>query len=399
MLEPLGQSQVIAYLEKLRPEYRIFIVSFEKPADLANAARLASVKARLAAAGIGWTPLRYHKTPSAPATAFDICVGAIVALWIALRQRISIVHTRSYPPALMAMPVKFLTRAKFLFDMRGFWADERVDGGLWPRDGAIYRVTKALERLFLKSADHVVTLTRASAREIESFPYLAKRMPPLSVITTCADLDRFSPPPGRASPDPFVFGYVGSLGTWYMLDEILACFKLVRARLPDARFLAVNRNEHEMLRAAAAKAGIEPDCMEIVAADHGDVPRHIARMSVGAAIIKPVYSKISSAPTKLAEYLGCGLPCLGNAGVGDMAEIIEDNKVGVALTDFSDADRTAAVDRLLALAADPATPARCVDAARRLFSLDDGVASYRAIYRGLTAPEAVAANAPRDASA
>ena len=33
---------------------------------------------------------------------------------------------------LMALPAKRMTGAKLLFDMRGFWADERVDGGLWP---------------------------------------------------------------------------------------------------------------------------------------------------------------------------------------------------------------------------------------------------------------------------
>ena len=33
MLEPLGQSQVIAYLERLTDLARIHIVSFEKPAD------------------------------------------------------------------------------------------------------------------------------------------------------------------------------------------------------------------------------------------------------------------------------------------------------------------------------------------------------------------------------
>ena len=35
-------------------------------------------------------------------------------------------------PALIALGVKRVTGARFLFDMRGLWADERVDGGLWP---------------------------------------------------------------------------------------------------------------------------------------------------------------------------------------------------------------------------------------------------------------------------
>ncbi len=384
MLEPLGQSQVLAYLGKLASDYRIFLISFEKKEDRNNTSKFESLKGEIAAAGIDWTPLPYHKTPSAPATAYDIICGAPMALWIALRENIAVVHTRSYPPALMAMPVKWLTRAKFLFDMRGFWADERVDGGLWPANGALYRVTKFLERMFFRNADHVVTLTHASAREIATFPYLAGRMPPMSVITTCADLDRFAPLQASPTPGPFTLGYVGSLGTWYLLDELMACFKLVVEYEPDAQMLVINRNEHKLVIESATRLGIDLTKIRIAAAEHREVPMHIAGMSAGAAIIKPAYSKMSSAPTKIAEYLGCGIPCLGNTGVGDVAEILIDNGVGVALTDFSDADRRTAVQRLLALAREPGIRQRCVDAAHRLFSLSDGVESYRAIYQDLT---------------
>lgn len=341
------------------------------------------MKARLKAAGVAWTPLPYHKTPSAPATAFDIAVGTLAALWLAFRHGVRIVHIRSYVPALMALPVTQLTGAKFLFDIRGFWADERVDGNLWPAGGRLYRVAKALEARFFETADHVVTLTHASAREIARFPYLAGRMPPLSVIPTCADLDRFSPQPGAAE-GAFTLGYVGSVGAWYLFDEALACFRLILERRPDARLFVVNRNEHDFIRAAVEKAGVDPARLEIVAAEHHDVPAMIAKMTVGAAIIKPAYSKMASAPTKLAEYLGCGVPCIGNVNVGDMEEILEGNRVGVALTGFSEADRRAAVDRLLALLDEPDLKDRCVETARRLFSLDAGVDAYRGIYESLT---------------
>ena len=209
MLEPLGQSQVLGYLEKLAGGYDIHLVSFEKREDRADKAKVAAMKTRLKSAGISWTPLAYHKTPTAPATAYDIAVGTSVCLRIALRHRVKIVHARSYVPALMALAVKRVTGAKFLFDIRGFWADERVDGGLWPKDGRLYRTTKGLEKRFFKAADHVVTLTHASAREIAGFDYLKERCPPVCVIPTCADLERFIPLRQDVS-QPFTLGYVGS---------------------------------------------------------------------------------------------------------------------------------------------------------------------------------------------
>lgn len=382
LLEPLGQSQVLAYLEKLATDHRIHLISFEKPRDLGDGRNVEALRSRVEAAGIRWTALTYHKTPSVLATAWDIVAGGTVALSLAVRHKIKIIHVRSYVPALMALAARRLARAKLLFDIRGFWVDERVDGGIWPAGGSLYRVAKRIERLLFKSADHVVTLTQASAREIETFPYLSGRVPPISVIPTCADLSRFSIGVPNSSK-AFVLGYLGSVGSWYLFDETLRCFKLLSQLLPNARMLVVNKAEHEQIREMIARAGIDQSLVEIQAANHAEVAPLIRRMSTGVALIKPVYSKLASAPTKLAEYLGCGVPCLANAGVGDMKEIIESAKVGVVLDDFSEASLRNGMNQLVQLVQDPETAARCRDAALRLFSLESGVAGYREIYESL----------------
>ncbi|MCB9626420.1 MAG: glycosyltransferase [Sandaracinaceae bacterium] len=393
MLEPLGQSQVLAYLEQLAEDGPVHLISFEKQADRTNAVRMDAMRQLLETAGIRWYPLAYHKSPSAPATAFDIAAGTLLAVRIARREGVGIVHARSYVPALMAISVKAAAGAKFIFDMRGFWADERVDGGLWPANGRLFRVTKALERRFLLAADHIVTLTHASAREIATFPYLEGRKLNLTVIPTCADLERFSPPVTTSDATPFTFGYLGSVGTWYLFEEVVAFYQAILKRRPDARMLIVNRSEHEYIIKTLRDMGVNEDQYELLAAEHRDVPSLVRRMTVGAAIIKPAYSKIASAPTKLAEYLGCGVPCVGNTKVGDMEAILEGERVGVALSTFTDVDHAEATDRLLSLLAEEGTPARCVSTARSLFSLDAGVAAYRGIYLSLTAPGESAAHA------
>jgi glycosyltransferase involved in cell wall biosynthesis len=279
------------------------------------------------------------------------------------------------------MAVKRATGARFLFDIRGFWADERVDGGMWPSGGRLYRSAKAVERRLFAAADHVVTLTHASAQEIKNFAWLP-RTPPISVIPTCADLALFSPR-ARARSQAFTFGHVGSVGTWYLFDETLALFRALTARIPDARLLVVNRDEQDQVRARAERAGIRLDRLEITAGDHREMPEMISRMSVGAAIIKPVYSKLASAPTKLAEYLGCGVPCVGNIGVGDMEGILEGRQVGVALRGFAEADFGSEIERLMRLLDDPDLSGRCRRTAQELFSLDAGASAYDRAWRQL----------------
>lgn len=382
ILEPLGQSQVLAYLEALAKARPIHLLSFEKAEDWSDRSARERIAGRVAAAGIRWHPRRYHKRPSALATSWDIGVGIVSGLWLVLRHRLRIVHARSYVPAVMALALKRLTRARFVFDMRGFWADERVDGGLWPLQGRMYRFAKWFERRFLLGADRVVSLTHAAVGEMSRFPYLSGRMPAMTVIPTCADLARFRPMP-ELRAGALTLGYVGSAGTWYLFDAAVACFAELRRIRPDARILILNRGEHDYIRERLVEGGVPLDAVELRTADHSEIPAQMARMHAGVFFIKPVFSKQASAPTKLAEFLGCGIPCLANAGVGDMAGVLEGEGVGVILENFGIIALQRGMERLMELARQPGIQARCHAVAHRHFSLEEGVARYRAIYLAL----------------
>lgn len=378
IMEPLGQSQVLAYLERLARDREIHLVSFEKAEDWQRSEEREALARRIRDAGIRWHPRRYHKRPSAIATAWDIGIGTLTGLWLILRHRIRIIHARSYVPSVMALMLKRLTGAKYLFDMRGFWADERVDGGLWPRGGRLYRVAKWFERRFLLNADHVVSLTHAGVREMQKFPYLRERRPPMTVIPTCADLERFRPT--NAPKDGLVVGYVGSAGTWYLFDATVACFTALLRLRPDARILIVNRNEHAYIRERLVAGGIPESAVELRSASPEEIPHLMARMHCTVFFIKPVFSKQASAPTKLAEFLGCGIPCLVNTGVGDMANIVSAENVGIAVDQFDAGSLERGLRRLLTLAEQTETVAHCRQAAQRHFSLEEGVLRYATTY-------------------
>ncbi len=383
ILEPLGQSQVLRYLERLSLNRKIILISFEKSADWYLGERRKIMREQLQATGIVWMPLRYHKRPSAFATAYDIVQGILAGTWVVCRYRVTIVHARSYVPSVMAFTLKKIFHLKIIFDMRGFWADERIEGGLWPRSGRMYKLAKWFERRFLLNADHVVSLTHSAAQIIHSFDYLQGRLPPLTVIPTCADLNRFKPFSYEFKPSPFVLGYVGTVGTWYLFDEVVACVAILLRMKPEARFLVVNRGEHDYIRQRLQAAGVPESALEIRSVTNEEVPALMARMHAGIFFIKPVFSKQASAPTKLAEFLGCGIPCLGNAGVGDMAKVLEGERVGVVINSFDESSLQQGLKQLLNLSANPEVTGRCVAAAHKHFSLDEGVARYQAIYESL----------------
>jgi glycosyltransferase involved in cell wall biosynthesis len=204
----------------------------------------------------------------------------------------------------------------------------------------------------------------------------------ISVIPTCADLARFTPAKQR-SVSEFVLGHAGTVSGWYLFPQTLKLFAHLQSRILTAQLHILNRNEHEFIERAVAESGLPRDLIRVRAATPNDMPDYIRNMSCGTAIIQQTYGKIGSAPTRLAEYLGCGVPCVGNTGVGDMEEILEQDRVGVVLTDFSDQDMALTANRLVNLLEDPYLPRRCRATAERLFSLEMGAEKYDAIYRRL----------------
>jgi glycosyltransferase involved in cell wall biosynthesis len=365
MGEPLGRSQVLTYLLRLAEDFAISLISFEKPDSPID-----DLRGELAAAGIDWHPLSYHRRPPVLSTLLDVTAGVWAVRSIARSARPDIVHVRSYVPALIAVLAERFTGGRLLFAIRGFWADERVEGAIWAEGGVLYRVAKRCERRFFTQADAVVTLTEASVPQIRA--WLGGREVPVVVIPTCVDLDRFTGRPPRQGGPHAVWS--GSIGTWYRFDLVPA---VVRAlKLP----LTVVTRQRELARAQLGDLAAN-----VVTRTPQEMPLELHAGDVGLCLIKTSFSKVASAPTRLAEFLAAGMPVIGTP-VGDMERLIEDNGVGVILRSEDEAALGEAAVRVLRMAADPAVRDRCRRLARHRFDAAAGSASYARLYGELLAP-------------
>ncbi len=378
LLEPLGQSQVQPYVRELAAQgARITLISFEKPADRRQVDLYQSAHASLARSGIQWIPLTYHKRPSLLATTYDLVIGIIVGWRVVTRASIELVHARSYIPATMAWCLKRLCKVRMIFDMRGFWADGRVDSGQWPSTSRLYRLAKRLEHQLLADADEIVTLSDAAREVVEQWPGLST--PRVTVIPTCVDLDRFALVPRRFPPvSAPVFLYTGSLGTWYLMDEMAQLFERALHRFPEARFIILTRDIEEakqpLRRSPAARA------VTIHTVSPEQIPSWLGQAHVGLSLIKSGTSWQGVCPTKLGEYFATGLPVIATDQVGDIRAIIESNNVGVVLRSCTSAAYDAALDQLESLWADPTLPARCRHVAESIFALSIGTSRYWSLY-------------------
>lgn len=389
MTDPLGQSQVIPYLSGLSAKgHEIWLMSAEKQ-DRYSADKQLIVDL-LAHNNIRWIPIPYTAKPPVLSTIKDIRRMRREALACVLKNNIDALHCRSYISALTGIYIKRKTGKPWIFDMRGFWADERVDGGIWslknPLFRLIYKFFKKKEKQYLKDAAGVVSLTRNAALEIRSWKGFETIS--IDVIPCCADLQLFKKEDSQLEfyrkelniqADSFVLSYLGSVGTWYMLEEMLDFFKVLLSSKPHSIFLFITGDEPEKIVSKAEQKSIPREALRIKKAARKEVPMLASLSSASIFFIKPVYSKKASSPTKMGELMSMGIPLICNSGVGDVEQILLEGANGLLIDRFDEAAYQTAIEKLdEIISMDSRQEMAC---AEKYYSLENGVESYDLLYK------------------
>lgn len=391
LLDPLGSSQILPYLERLHREWPVHVLSFERSEVLADRPSLEAMGRRTASAGIKWSWLRYHKRPSLPAKVFDLGAGIFALRRILAHRTVGLIHARGYLP--MALAIRATRRIPILFDIRGLQPEEYVDGGLWREGELKWRLAKASEKTFFRRAAGAVVLTRNILPVVQERFALEGRCPPVSVIPCCVDLGRFTFDEGARAErraqlgiaDPAVaFVYSGTIGTWYMPEEMARFVRAFKTSTGRPVFLLwMVNNEHERVRAASRAAGLDASEFTVLSSSARDVPAYLSAADAALALIQPSFSKRASSPTKYAECLAMGLPLIICRDVGDGNDLEDLGGAVTVSSKCEESDLAAASERLTTLMTRGRSHFRRV--ASQLFDVDRvGVPAYRALYEKLT---------------
>jgi glycosyltransferase involved in cell wall biosynthesis len=393
MTDPLGQSQVIPYLAGLsKAGYEITLLSCEKRERFAVQGSF--ISNLLKSHNIRWEHVYFTSFPPILSKYYDL--GKLRGKANQLHKEIgfSMVHCRSYVAADLGYSLKKKSGIKFLFDIRGFWVDERVDGGLWDLRNPVYKraykTYKEKEANYVHAADTIVSLTENGKAEMQNWP--SWKGCPIDVIPCCADYELFSLTGKNESEasktklgfskDDFVVSYLGSLGTWYMLEEMLDFFKVLKEKKKNAKFLFISNGEEQKILQAAAARKITHGDIKIVNGKRAEVPALAKASDISLSFIKSCYSKKSSSPTKLGELLAMGIPVICNSGIGDVDEIIRTTNGGLMIRDLSIGSYVDAVSRLDEFL-EKKDAAAIREKSRDYYDLSGGVQKYRNIYERL----------------
>ena len=392
MTDPLGQSQVLPYLIGLsKMGHNFVLVSFEKGTRFeSNRKMISDICAKN---NIEWVPLHYTKKPPVLSTLWDVFKMNRKIKELHKMNRFDLVHCRSHIASIGGERLFKRMGVPFIFDMRGFYADERVDGNLWnlknPLFKMVYNYFKKKEKQFLSSSMCSISLTEAGADIIRSWKGFENV--PLKVIPCCADLDFFKADNVlfekldmwrnqlNILKSDFVLSYLGSIGTWYMADEMLIFFSRLLLFYPNAKFLFITPDSKDSILYIAEKNKVPYDAIRVIQAKRSEVPELLLLSKISLFFIKPLFSKKSSSPVKMGEILSMGIPVIANKGVGDVDTIIKNSECGILVEEFNVNSYDQAIKNIDNVLNYPIGV--FLKAAETYYSLKKGVEAYNEVYR------------------
>ncbi|MCE3259803.1 MAG: glycosyltransferase [Bacteroidetes bacterium] len=386
--DSLGQSQILPYLTGIAENgYNITILSCEKTERLKTEQN--KIEELLKKNRIEWKHIPYDEQGGFTSRMKYLAQLSEIAEKEHAQKKFQLVHCRSYLSSWIGLKLKRKYNIPFIFDMRGFWANERVEGNIWSRKNPIhllaYRYFKFKEKQFLKHSSAIVSLTHAAAGFLDkTYPRyeIGKKTEviPCCVNTTLFDPSFYQKEKSERDKDHLLV-YTGSIGTWYYTREMIDCVLVMKKTIPDVKLLIVTRDLDALDKVLENYSDKEKEIIQRESASYSMIPSLLSRAKASIFFIKPSFSKMASSPTKMAECWAMDLPIITNPGIGDNDLYFKDNRGGLLIDAFTPEAYEKAAREYLRIIEKHGSYR---DIAVNHFNTKTAVAKYSAIYNSLT---------------
>jgi len=297
---------------------------------------------------------------------YYLLFGLHAMLWLLWNVRRYDVVITSTPPISTGAPGLLATALgkPWTVDVRDLWIDAAVSLGYIEAGGCAERISRGFQRLVLHSADRITVTTPTMVRLLRS-TYGDELNEKTVVIPNGVDTERFHPdegrPPGsgpgtdrrldaaesgertgrraragtatridsatRRDDEPAVVVYAGNLGS---AQDLEACVPAIpRLDHDDTVLRLVGSGDIESrLRELADELGVDNRVEFVGTVPRSEVPEILNTATIGIAPLKDAEVFAYAMPTKVYEYMACGLPVLVT-GRGEVERFVLDSDGGV----------------------------------------------------------------------
>lgn len=220
-------------------------------------------------------------------------------------------------------------------------AEYMVDSGEWKRSGLKYKLLKKYERRQVKSAAFLLPVSYNYKNFLIANGAEADKI----LVQPCTvDVSKFSRNLDsrkrirkelKISASVRVGIYVGKFDGLYKGEDAFIDFKRVLESLGEYHLIVLSPQEKSMIIEYAKRSSFPIDKMSIHCVPMNKVPEYLSSSDLAFATYKNFQSNKFLSPIKLGEYFANGLFVVCTPGVGDDADRLITNGIGVTTDQLS----------------------------------------------------------------
>ena len=247
--------------------------------------------------------------------ALCVLAGAAAGLWY--RPDTCIGETQASYSCLQGVRLASRT-ARVYGDLHGAFAEEvAYSSGAQPWAAQFIAQADRRERDLLELADALIS------QSVEMFLHLEEKHRMslgCKVVYQCGvdtEIFAFSASSRKAvrselgiGESDTVFVYLGGMHSWQMIDQVFQIFAqyLSLAQGRSSKLLFLTSEAVGSVLACAARFGIPPEALRVRCVPHAEVPGFLSACDLGFLLREDTTLNRVACPTKLGEYLACGVP-------------------------------------------------------------------------------------------
>ncbi|MEO9967572.1 MAG: hypothetical protein ABJF11_17375 [Reichenbachiella sp.] len=345
--DPLFQNLMLQYIKTLAKEgVRFHLITFEQPQyAIANEEQI-EIKKTLAKEGIHWHPF-VHRTGRflIVKKLIDLLSVSLSILRLKLSSQVdSIFAFANVAASHSVIYSKLLGLNLYIYSYEPH-AAFLAELGIWNVNGLKYRLLNFFERLAAKNAKVVFTGTKYGVELIQSISPNTKAVR----LPTSVDEEEFRYRGDSAQAwkeenqvtQRDIILYIGKFGDlYYPIEKLVSFYEALHKLNSNYFFVLVTSLDLSIVHACIQRSTIPKDSFYIDQNVSNEMVKVlISAADAGMSIVPPLENQKYRSPTKVAEYLLCGLPYVTCRGVSEDDLVAEKEEVGVVISDL---DATAA---------------------------------------------------------
>lgn len=248
------------------------------------------------------------------------------AIWWALlkRKEYDIIITSS-PPIFSGLPgyiIKKIARKKWLVDVRDLWIDASLELGFLKKNSLFERISRRYEKICYHNCDMIMATTEEIKRKIVDRHNIS--MDKLNLLSNGVDTKMFKP----SSVKKNRIIYTGNIGVAQDLEKFILAVKKVNEKFPLEFYLVGDGDIKNNLVELVKKENLVNIVFFTGSLEREKIPGLIAESLIGVAPLKNLQSLNYAIPTKVYEYMSCGIPFIAT-GKGEIEDFIKITNAGV----------------------------------------------------------------------